>query len=205
MEYLRSNRNTTLDFYNKNANAFAASTQSVDFKQIQVWFLNKLKPGGRILDFGCGSGRDTKFFMEQGFFVDAVDGSENICKIASEFTGIAVRKMLFQELDDMGVYDGIWACSSILHLPKAELKDVMMKMGNALKTDGIIYTSFKYGSFEGMRNGRYFTDFTEDTIMCFLKEIPIIHLEEMRITGDVRPGREEEKWLNLLLRKSNTV
>jgi cyclopropane fatty-acyl-phospholipid synthase-like methyltransferase len=197
--------NATLDFYNKNANDFAAGTQSVDFKQTQERFANKLIAGGRILDFGCGSGRDTKFFMERGFSVDAVDGSENICKIASAFTGITVKKMLFQELDAIETYDGIWACSSILHLSRIELKDVLWKMCNALTSDGIIYTSFKYGQFEGMRNGRYFTDFTEDTFRCFLKEIPIVHLEENWITGDVRPGRGEEKWLNLILRKSNIV
>ena len=76
-------------------------------------------------------------------------------------------------------------------------------MCNALKENGVIYTSFKYGNFEGERNGRYFTDFREDTFQEFIKEIPELTVEEQQITFDVRPGRGEEKWLNLILRKGN--
>ena len=110
--------------------------------------------------------------------------------------------MLFQELDEIEGYDGIWACSSILHLPKQELLTVIQKMCNALKDNGVIYTSFKYSNFEGERNGRYFTDFMEDTFGKFIKVIPELTVEEQWITLDVRPGRGEEKWLNLILRKN---
>ena len=109
--------------------------------------------------------------------------------------------MLFQNLDANGKYEGIWACSSILHLPKKELLPVIRKMCIALKDNGVIYTSFKYGDFEGERNGRYFTDFTEDTFDKFIKVIPELTIEEEWITSDVRAGRGEEKWLNLILRK----
>ena len=98
-------------------------------------------------------------------------------------------------------YDGIWACSSILHLSKDELKNVMQRMLCALKDDGVIYTSFKYGTFEGERNGRYFTDFTKKTFDGFLSGIRHVKIEEQWLTGDVRPGRESEQWLNLMLRK----
>ena len=110
--------------------------------------------------------------------------------------------MLFQELKETEKYDGIWACSSILHLPKQELKAVLMKMADALKEQGIIYTSFKYGDYEGERNGRYFTDFIEDTFRDFIVDIAEIQIEEVWITGDVRQGRNEEKWLNLIMRKN---
>ena len=109
--------------------------------------------------------------------------------------------MLFQELTEMKKYDGIWACSSILHLPINELADVMRKMAVALKDNGIIYTSFKYGTFTGERNGRFFTDMTEETFAEFLNEIDDLEIEEQWKTSDVRPGRGEEKWLNLILRK----
>ena len=191
----------TLEYYNANAEKFVESTLSVDFSQVQCEFLNLLMPESYIFDFGCGSGRDTKYFLEQGFYVDATDGSEEMCYIASNYTGIQVRRLLFEELDEDKKYDGIWACSSILHLPKNELKDVFMKMFKALKEDGIIYTSFKYGDFEGERNGRYFTDFTEKTFEEFVDEIDNLKLKEEWITGDVRPGRGEEKWLNVILQK----
>ncbi len=151
----------TLQYYNANAKSFTANTFFVDFSQIQQEFLITLPPGAYILDFGCGSGRDTKYFLEHGYKVDAIDGSLELCKLASAHTGIKVRQMLFQELQERERYDGIWACASILHVAKNELPDILQRMYNALKPNGIIYASFKYGEFEGVRNGRYFSDFTE--------------------------------------------
>lgn len=133
--------------------------------------------------------------------VEAIDGSAELCKLASEYTGIKVRNIFFQNLSEVDKYDGIWACSSILHLPVGELFEVMRKMMIALKKNGIIYTSSKYGIFEGEGNGRYFTDMTEETFVEFLSRIDGLEKEEQWITSDVRPGRGEEKWLNLILRK----
>ncbi len=195
------NQNNTLGYYNNHADEFYKKTVDVEFVAMQNRFLTKLKRGSHILDFGCGSGRDTKYFLEQGYEVEAVDGSNELCKLASEYTGIEVKKMLFQELAETDMYDGIWACSSILHLSKDELTDVMRKMVAALKEQGIIYTSFKYGTFSGERNGRFFTDMTEDTFAEFLRGVDDLEVEEQWTTSDVRPGRGEEKWLNLILRK----
>ena len=192
----------TLDYYNQNADTFFSGTVSVDFTQTQNKFLNYLNPGDSILDFGCGSGRDTQYFLEAGMKVDAIDGSEEMCRIASEYTGIEVQQMLFQELDVHDQYDGIWACASILHLPKNDLKIVLQKMAAALKKYGIIYTSFKHGEFEGERNGRYFTDFTIDTFQTLIQDIEGLQIKEDWMTGDVRPGRGEERWLNLILQKN---
>lgn len=193
--------NKTLDYYNTNAKAFAAETISVDFEETQKRFTGKLPNAAFILDFGCGSGRDTKYFLSRGFRVDAMDGSEKLCKIAGEYSGIPVKQMFFHELNETEKYDGIWACSSILHLPKAELAEVIIKMVRALKQNGVIYASFKYGTFEGERNGRYFTDMTERAFAMLIKNIEDVEVEEQWITSDVRPGRGEEKWLNLILRK----
>lgn len=195
---------STIEYYNNSALDFYKSTVNVEFTTMQERFLSKLKKGDFILDFGCGSGRDTKFFIEQGYQVEAVDGSSHLCKLASEYTGMNVKNMFFHELSEVEKYDGIWACSSILHLPVVELIEVMKKMAVALKENGIIYTSFKYGTFEGERNGRFFTDMTEETFADFMREIEDLTVEEQWITSDVRPGRGEEKWLNLILRKSQS-
>lgn len=109
--------------------------------------------------------------------------------------------MLFQDLDKVEQYDGIWACSSILHLPYEDLVSVMKKIARALKQEGYFYTSFKYGTFEGERNGRYFTDMDEDKLHHLLQQTPEFRVEETWMTGDVRPGRGEEKWLNIILQK----
>ena len=109
--------------------------------------------------------------------------------------------LFYMEVDEREKYDGIWACASILHLPKKQLREVLKNMYAALKSKGWIYTSFKYGEFEGERNGRYFTDFTIGTFKDFIHDMQGLKIEEHWITGDVRPGRGEEKWLNLLLQK----
>ena len=192
----------TLAYYDENAADFASSTADVEFSEIQRRFEALLSPGARILDFGCGSGRDAKHFLDAGFDVTATDGSAELCRLAEQRIGRPVRCELFQELSDIETYDGIWACSSILHLPKAELAGVFGKMLAALKPGGIIYTSFKHGTFEGMRNGRYFTDFTEASFRKFIAGIPGVRIKQVWTTGDVRPGRQDEQWLNLLLVRS---
>ena len=192
---------STVEYYNKNAEQFLAETMNVEFSETQNVFLKLLPDGAMILDFGCGSGRDALEFLRQGYQVDATDGSAEMCYAASEITGLPVRQMLFQDLNEKEKYDGIWACSSILHLSRTTLKNVLVKMCMALKDGGIAYSSFKYGTFEGKRNDRYFTDFTEESFEDFISGINGLKIEKMWITADVRPGREQEKWLNIILRK----
>ena len=193
--------NLTIQYYNENAEQFINTTLDVNFTEIQDEFLSMLRKESYILDFGCGSGRDTKYFLERGFVVDAVDGSLEMCKRASEVTGIRVKHMLFNELNEINKYEAIWACSSILHLSYMQLVAVFNKMLKALKAAGIIYTSFKYGDFEGFRNGRYFIDFDEEKLERLKKDVPALEVKKMWITTDVRPGRDEEKWMNLILKK----
>ena len=198
---MKMKHNNTLTYYNNCADEFYRNTVTVEFTAMQERFLEKLEKGSYILDFGCGSGRDTKYFLEQGYYVEATDGSVELCKRASQYTGIQVKQMLFEELSVVDKYDGIWACSSILHLPIDKLEKVMPKMVTALKKNGIIYASFKYGTFSGERNGRFFTDMTESTFADLLQRVGGLSVEEQWVSSDVRPGRSEEKWLNLILRK----
>ena len=191
----------TIEYYNENVSKFVNDTQDVVFCATQDLFLSYLNEGDSILDFGCGSGRDTKYFLSKGYKVDATDGSEEICKVASDYTGINVKCLLFNELDEIDKYDGIWECASILHLDRDDLIDVFHRIARALKDNGILYTSFKYSEFEGMRNGRYFTDFTLESFNEFQTNIPEFIIEKNWITSDARAGREDEKWLNLIMRK----
>ena len=139
--------------------------------------------------------------MDKGYAVTAVDGSKELCILASQYTGIDVKQMMFQELNECEVYDGIWACASILHLSKDELLIVIAKMCKALKQDGIIYMSFKYGEFEGYRKGRYFIDMTEATFEKLIVSVTELVLEDQWISHDVRHERKSERWLNMILRK----
>lgn len=192
----------TLDYYNQNAASFSSGTQAVDFHETQDLFLSFLKSEASILDFGCGAGRDTKYFLNKGYQVVATDGSKELCKVASAYAGIPVRELLFQELQDENLYDGIWACSSILHAAREDQPDIFTRMIRALKPEGYIYTSFKYGSFEGFRGERFFTDFDEKSFTEFVSAFPELTIEKMWVSADVRPERSNEKWLNIILHKS---
>ena len=199
----KENKDITLQYYNQNAGSFVSGTVHADLTDTLNRFLSRLEPGAAILDFGCGSGRDIKYFLEHGYQVEAIDGSEELCKIASAYTGIPVRQMYFQDLDVREQYDGIWACSSLLHLSYGELDEVLYRIEKALKPQGILYMSFKHGVFEGERNGRYFLDFTEEKLEQLLKKHTSLQQLRNFLTEDVRPDREE-RWLNLFLKKINS-
>lgn len=193
--------NKTLEYYNEKSDLFTGDTVDLEFSSIQDSFLKYLKPGSLILDFGCGSGRDSRYFISRGYTVEAIDGSEEMVKIASKTAGIPVKQMLFNELDECERYDGIFACASILHVPYKELTDILLRMKKALKKNGYVYVSFKYGEYEGYRNGRYFTDLNEERFQSLIDEVKGFTIIEETITSDARKGREDEKWLNVILRK----
>lgn len=163
-------------------------------------FEKHLPPSGNILDCGCGSGRDSKYFLDKGYEVTAMDASEELCKRAAELIGREVACMTFMEIDYENMFDGVWACSSLLHEKKENLNTVLKKIAKATKTNGIVYVSFKYGDYSGDRNGRFFTDLTEAGLHELIADVDV-EVIDMRVTGDVRPERENEKWLNAVLRK----
>lgn len=191
----------TLSYYNRQPDQFIRTAMEADMTEIRSCFTKHLGPNARILDFGCGSGRDTKAFLEAGYIVEAIDGSEELCKKAAAYTGIPVKQMLFSDLNEKDRYDGIWANASILHLPRAELADVLQKLEKALRPQGILFASFKYGTFEGIRTGRYYTDFTRDTLSAFWEKTTTLKIFDEWITNDTIPGREELQWINILARR----
>lgn len=186
----------TIDYYNENATAYVADTLNVDFDKQRDFLLKYLKPGAKILDLGCGSGRDSKKFIEKGFSVVAVDGSAELCKLASQHIGQEVRNIRFDQLDYNNEFDAVWACASLLHLTTEELKNVFPLVIKACKPEAFIYMSFKYGDFEGIRNGRFFNYMKEEKFQALIQGLPL-KVIETEITGDVRDGRNEEHWFNV--------
>ncbi|MCR5529233.1 MAG: class I SAM-dependent methyltransferase [Saccharofermentans sp.] len=190
----------TLGYYNDNADQFFASTIEADISELRIRLTRYLKQGDYILDLGCGSGRDTKVFIDQGFRVDAIDGSEELCKKASEYTGIQVKHQYFQDINEEDKYNGVWACASLLHVEYNDLLDVFSKVYTALKTNGIFYMSFKLGDSDVIREDRHFTDMNDERFDAL--NVQTIGFEEIDRwqTLDVRPDRNVE-WFNVTLKK----
>lgn len=192
----------TINYYNEHAKSFYEDTVNVAFSEIQENFIKYLPSHAYVLDFGCGSGRDSRAFMDKGFQVDAIDGSIEMCILAEHLLDKEVSCIRFQDFSEVDKYDGIWACASILHLDKDNLGQVFSNLKIALKSGGYLYTSFKYGEFSGLRNGRYFTDMTEHSFGEFVQSVGGFEIAEMNVSSDARPGREDEKWINIILRKT---
>lgn len=191
----------TLSYYNQNADSFIEGTQNADMSDQYRMFLKYLPNGGKLLDLGCGSGRDSAYFSSLGFEVTAADGSEALCKRVKEHYGIPALCIKFEELSFAAVFDAIWACASLLHVKKADMPDVMEKVSAALKPGGVLYASFKYGSEERTSNGRFFNDYTEQDLETLLTTENQLTLLEYWITEDVRPDRSGERWLNFVAKK----
>ena len=191
----------TLHYYDAIASDFVQGTVHVNMESLYQLFLKYLPQGAAICDLGCGSGRDSKHFLEKGYTVAAIDGSAELCKIASAYIGREVRNITFDQIDYHEVFDGIWACASLLHVSSLQLPSIFEKIARSLKSGGYLYVSFKYGTFEGERNGRHFTDLTEDGLAGIIRQINDLQIIETAVGNDMREGRQQEKWLNAILKK----
>ena len=140
--------NMTLEYYNRNAADFTAATLNVDFQENQNRFLKMLNRGDLILDFGCGGGRDSKYFLSRNYKVSAIDGSKEMCRLASEYAKIYVKNIEYKDFSDTSIYDGIWANASLVHLDDNNLLSTLSSIREALKDDGVFYMSLKNNKSE---------------------------------------------------------
>ena len=164
----------TISYYNQNALEYFVKTVNVPMQNLYDKFEIYLKSGDKILDLGCGSGRDSKYFLSKGYDVVSVDGSIEICRLAEKYIGKYVRNIFFDELDYVNEFDAVWASASLLHVDSKEMKDVLYRIKSALKKNGLMYASWKYGQGEKVDSLRYYVDFDEYAIKkikyCFNRD-----------------------------------
>lgn len=191
----------SVEFYNNNAEDFFNNTVNADMSATYSLFEENLSDiDGEILDLGCGSGRDAKHFIDKGYKVTALDLSPVLAKKASKYIGQEVIVGDMKDLDYEDRFIGIWACASLLHLTENEVLETIKRCHKALKKDGVLYASFKYGENNYEKDGRSFTCFTRDKFLNLIEGLDFYYKATFE-TGDVRPGRENEKWLNVILKK----
>jgi SAM-dependent methyltransferase len=193
----------TIGYYDRHAAEFAAQTADLDLDPLYQRFLGHVRPGGRILDAGCGVGRDALAFAERGYKVVAFDASEAMVRLARERVGnrAVVHLMRFEDIQWQNEFDGIWTCASLLHIPRASFTDVATRLAVALRPGGAWYMSFKLGTEERAAGGRLFVDYDEETLRLSLEATPI-EIIETWISEDVRPQRLNERWVNLVARRA---
>lgn len=195
-------KNETLNYYNENAKEYFEITKTLKTSDIYTAFLNSVKSGGKILDLGCGSGRDSLYFKNAGYDVTAVDGSVKLAKEAEKLINQDVIVSKFEDLELNQKFDGIWACASLLHVKRENIEEVLRKLSNNLKEGAVFYLSFKCGDNEYVdERGRYFNCYREESFIEMIKKIKEYGIKNIYITGDSLGGRDNLTWLNVLLQR----
>ena len=188
--------------YDTNAREFIESWLRADMHDQYKAFESLVHPGAKILDGGCGSGRDSLYFLQKGYVVDAFDPSDEMIKYASEFTGLKVKKMKWEELDEKEAYDAIWASASLYHVPRPDMAPTFKRIADALKSKGILFASFRDKENDFVDSeGRALTSFNKDTLTSFLSTLGLFDIVALSERKDSRKNKQDEVWLFALLRK----
>lgn len=191
----------TIEYYNDNAESYYSRTVEVDFRELYERFLECIPEGGRIMDVGCGSGRDVAAFCKMGYCAEGIDASEKLAAVAREKLNIKVNVCSMGDWIAEKPYDGIWCCASLLHLEDRQINRFLGNLKNNLKEGGAIFISVKTGIKTGSDDkGRYFRNFTQEDLSTFIeianKNGARLRIQDVWETDD---GMEREvKWLNCL-------
>jgi len=191
----------SLDYYERYAIPYYEQTIDLDMTGVMQPFIELMPEGAEVLDLGCGSGRDTVTLQEQGYLVTSMDGAKRMCELAEIYTDGDVLHLTFEEMDFDEVFDGIWACASLLHVPSDEMPDIMKKVLAALKPGGILYFSVYEGDRDGMYGGRYYCDYTKSGIRRLMSQFDNAEILDIWTTDDVRQDISDRQWLNVLVKK----
>ena len=195
---------STIDYYNNFAQEFFERTVNLNMMPTYDRFLRFVESCSCICDLGCGSGRDTKYFKKKGYSVTAIDGAREMCKLAERYTGQEVICMNFFDIDKnidfLEKFDSIWACSSLLHVPYKDMKKVYEKIIRCCKNNAVIYTSYKCGQKETIKDGRIFSNFTQEVLYNFIESIPQLILLDQWISFDVRGRTDNSQLVNVILK-----
>ncbi len=186
-------------YYDTHAQRYRAETQHVDISSLYDRFLPYIPEGGSILDAGCGSGRDLTYFASLGYRCRGFDASREMVEAASAYSGCAVYQGTFETFEEMGVYDAIWACASLLHVARHDLPEVFARLQRGLKKEGILYCSFKNRSEDFSDGGRSFTCFTPGTFSSFIGQETTLSIIDLFVSQDARHDRKNESWVNAVL------
>jgi SAM-dependent methyltransferase len=187
-----------LRYYEEHAEDYVQTTAALDLSVLQTAFVQHLPPGAKILDAGCGSGRDSAVFLRREYRVLAIDASPAIVRAAQRL-GVSAKVMTFQEMRFDAEFDGVWACASLLHVPRSEIDDVLLRFRRALRAGGVLFITLKKGGGEGVsEDGRFFAYYELEEFSELISRVGSwsSHIAKQTIDGKNRP------WLNFLVRKA---
>lgn len=187
------------NYYDDNAKTFIENTLNLDMTSFYKRFENHADQKKTLLDIGCGPGRDLKYFAKK-YQALGLEPSSVLAEHARTYADVDVVNSKLEDFETDQTFDMIWACASLLHIPRKDLSNAFLKISTLMNSEGIFYCSFKYGTKEEIRDIRHFTDMTEELLDEVLKATSLKVLDFWK-SQDVRPGRENEFWGNWVLTK----
>ena len=191
--------NSTIDYYNRNADEYFARTAEVTFDEIYNRFLKYIPDGGRIMDLGCGSGRDVKWLCNHGYEAYGLDASRELVSKASDEYDIPVFTGLIEEWTTAIPFDGVWCCASLMHLEESALEQFFENLKYNLKPGGVVFMSVKSGIETGLdEQGRYLRNFTEEDLHEIIERHSKLELREIWYTED-KLERDAFRWMNAII------
>ena len=191
---------STIDYYNRIADSYYWTTVGIDMSKLRNAFAAYLPAEARVIDLGCGSGRDVMAFGDMGHEASGLDASKELVELAKERLEVkaSVGDMVTWRASEP--YDGIWCCASLIHLNEEEKKRFFGNLQYNLKPGGVIYISVKEGIETGTdEEGVYTSNCTADELKSFLNGAGCEILETV-VTEDAM-GRPGVKWLNVIAKK----
>lgn len=192
--------NSTLQYYKENYIQFSKETINLDLSENYEDFLKLLTKKSKILDIGCGTGRDSSFFISKSFDVTSIDPVVEFKQIAKDHFDIDIIQKSFLDLDYTNLFNGIWANASLLHVSFEDHKKVFHRLYRALTKNGVLYCSYKYGNNQFSKNGRKFYSFQKESFSNFIQEKTKFKIKKLWKSTDRRENRLDEYWLNCLLK-----
>ena len=190
-----------IEYYDLHCEDYIQSTINCNMREEADTFLSFMHNKGKILDVGCGSGRDSLYFKTLGYEVTAIEPSLKLGEFAREYSKVEVLNISVEDLPFENYFDGIWANASLLHITKDKLSLVFDILYKALKEKGILYASFKLREEDFTHQGRSFTCFTKESLLEYISVNTPFTLLDIFVKGDKREKMKKELWLNLYLEK----
>jgi SAM-dependent methyltransferase len=187
-------------FYDEHAEEYFEKTVHANLAPLYERFLPRVPHRGRILDVGCGSGRDLKAFKSRGYRPFGIDASSKLVRLAREYSGVECEVGRLQDIAYAGEFDAVWACASLLHLPKSELGEALKRLRRALVKNGLLFASVQIGQGEQVApDGRFYAYYDQQEFVRAVQGTGFV-VEDSWRTEDTLLNRSSVSWVNVLAR-----
>ena len=187
-------------FYQTHAEDYATLTRAADLSDTYQHFLPLLPRNAVILDAGCGAGRDLKAFVQRGYLAQGIDASAALCELASVYSGAPCFPLRVEDLRSRQLYNGVWACASLLHLSKAVLPIALRRLQEALVVDGVFFASVQIGEGERVvADGRAYAYYQPEEFGRRVENAGFA-ITELWESADTLRRAGAPRWLNVVAR-----